>query len=466
MISVSSFKQFLVEEDREIFFTFGRMNPPTTGHEKLIDTVARKAQKNPYKIFLSQSQDPKSNPIPYLEKVKLSRKMFPKHGRSILSNEKVKNVFDAAVNLYGQGYRKVTMVVGSDRVTEFQTLLNKYNGKKARHGFYNFERIRVISAGERDPDADDVSGVSASKQRAAAKNNDFMKFSQGVPKSMSNKDAKSLFNAVRVGMGLKEATEFKAKCDFNPVSEIREQYIQGDLYEVGDRVVIKKTKQAGHIQRLGTNYVIIGLDEGNISRQWIDSIIKEGTMGDAPEWGTPEATRRAKQMTPGESVEEDNTRTPQDKDIAGRKGSQPSSYHRGLSKDTKVKRDRQFKKQAKMRDDDPKAYKPAPGDKTAKTKPSKYTKAFKSMYGEDAVKLAKDKISKEKEADKYKHDKMMDIARLKKARRINRQTTPESKNPVAKYARKFNKAAVHVDKKKASKKGYKKHKGKVENAEV
>ena len=241
MNSISSFKQFLVEEDREIFFTFGRMNPPTTGHEKLLDTISRKSQKNPYKIFLSQSQDPKSNPIPYIEKVKLSRKMFPKHGRNILSNKKVKNVFDAAVNLYDQGYRKVTMVVGSDRVTEFQTLLNKYNGTKARHGFYNFEKITVVSAGERDPDADDVSGISASKQRAHAKTNDFVKFSQGVPRSMSNKDAKSLFNAVRVGMGLKEATEFKTRCEFNPVSEIREKFVQGDLFEVGDRVIITKS---------------------------------------------------------------------------------------------------------------------------------------------------------------------------------------------------------------------------------
>jgi len=399
MNSISSFKQFLVEEDREIFFTFGRMNPPTTGHEKLLDTISRKSQKNPYKIFLSQSQDPKNNPISYLEKVKLSRKMFPKHGRNILSNKKVKNVFDAAVNLYDQGYRKVTMVVGSDRVTEFQTLLNKYNGTKARHGFYNFEKIKVVSAGERDPDADDVSGISASKQRAHAQNNDFVKFTQGVPRSMSNKDAKSLFNAVRVGMGLKEATEFKTKCEFNPVSEIREQFVQGELFEVGDRVVITKTSQSGHIQRLGTNYVIIGLDEGNISRQWIDAIVKEGTMGDAPEWGTPEATRKAKSMTPGETVEENE--------------------------------------------------------------PTNQTKSFKTMYDEDAVKVAKNKISKEKQSDKVKHDKLMDIARLKKARELNRKTVPEgSSNPVAKYARKFNKAATHTDKKKASKKGYVKHKGK------
>jgi hypothetical protein len=384
MNSISSFKQFLVEEDREIFFTFGRMNPPTTGHEKLLDTISRKSQKNPYKIFLSQSQDPKSNPIPYIEKVKLSRKMFPKHGRNILSNKKVKNVFDAAVNLYDQGYRKVTMVVGSDRVTEFQTLLNKYNGTKARHGFYNFEKITVVSAGERDPDADDVSGISASKQRAHAKTNDFVKFSQGVPRSMSNKDAKSLFNAVRVGMGLKEATEFKTRCEFNPVSEIREKFVQGDLFEVGDRVIITKSKQSGHIQRLGTNYVIIGLDEGNISRQWIDSVVKEGTMGTAPEWGTPEATRKAKSMTPGESVEVE----------------------------------------------------------------------------EDAVEIAKKKISKEKQADKSKHDKLLDIARLKRAREVNRRTVPEgSSNPVAKYASKFNKAAVHTDKKKSTKKGYLKHKG-------
>ena len=96
--------------------------------------------------------------------------------------------------------------------------MEKYNGQKARHGFYNFERINVVSAGERDPDAEGVEGMSASKQRANAQNNDFTTFSQGVPSNVSNKDAKKLFNDIRVGMGLKETTSFRNHVELEQVS--------------------------------------------------------------------------------------------------------------------------------------------------------------------------------------------------------------------------------------------------------
>lgn len=472
MINIPSFKQYLVEEEREIYFTFGRMNPPTVGHGKLITQLSTKAGRNPYKVFVSQSQDAKKNPLSYADKIKHVRKMFPKHARNVLLNRKVKSVFDAATNLYDQGYKKIVMVVGQDRVVEFETLLNKYNGVKGKHGFYNFERIRVVSAGQRDPDSEGVEGMSASKQREAARENDFVSFAQGLPKNLSNKDAKKLFNDVRIGMGLKEETQFKNHVELEPVSEIREKYIEGSLFEPGDRVVIKSSNEKGRIHRLGTNYVIISLDEGNISRQWIDGIVKEKTdrwYKDQPEWGTDASTKKAKKITPNEGVK-------QDPDIKDRKGTQPARYHSGLSKAQKISRDRQFKRQSKMSDSDPNAYKPAAGDKTTKTKPSKYTKSFKAMYGEDAVLRAKDKIDKEKKADKIKHDRMMDRARIQKARNINRTTVPEGQdkmngvkfnprdmmthNPVAKNAHKFNKAAVHTDKKKATKRGYIKHKGK------
>jgi len=462
--NIPSFKQYLVEEEREIFFTFGRMNPPTVGHGKLMDMLSSKAGRNPYKVFLAQGQDAKKNPLSYSDKIKHIRKMFPKHGRNVLLNKKVKTVFDALVNLYDQGFKRITMVVGEDRVTEFKILLEKYNGTKARHGFYNFERIRIISAGQRDPDSDGVEGMSASKQRANAKDNDFSSFSQGLPKSLSNKDAKKLFNDVRVGMGLKESVDFKQHVDLGQLSETREKYIAGELFEPGDRVVIKESNQSGYIYRLGANYVIVALDEGRVSRQWLDGIVLENTdkwYKDQPEWGTPASTKKAKKMTPGESTE-----VPQDKDISKRSGSQPSKYHKGLSKATKIARDRQFKKQAKMSDSDPASYKPAPGDKSAKTKPSKFTKAVKKMYGEGKqIDLAKDKISREKEADKIKHDSMLDRARSQDVRAKNKATNPTkeasepSKNPVAKYARKFNKATVQKDRKKADKRGYIKHKG-------
>ena len=125
---ISRFSQYLVEEEKVVYFTFGRMNPPTIGHGKLLDVLASKAGRSPYKIFLSQSQDPKKNPLSYTDKIKSIRKMFPKHARSIMISKNTKTAMDVLTNLYNQGFRKVVMIVGSDRVIEFETLLNNYNG--------------------------------------------------------------------------------------------------------------------------------------------------------------------------------------------------------------------------------------------------------------------------------------------------------------------------------------------------
>ena len=206
---INSFKSYLVEESKSVYFTFGRMNPPTIGHEKLMRSLSEKSGKNPYRVYLSQSQDKKKNPLSFTEKVKYARKMFPKHARQIMADRKIKNVFDVASKLYSEGYKNVSLVVGSDRLNEFKILLDKYNGKKGRHGFYNFEKINVISAGERDPDADGATGMSASKMRQAVEQKDFTKFSQGLPRNMSNTEAKKLYNSVRIGMGLKEHKIFQ-----------------------------------------------------------------------------------------------------------------------------------------------------------------------------------------------------------------------------------------------------------------
>ena len=341
-----SFKQYLVEEQREVFFTFGRMNPPTIGHGKVMDVLAKKSGKSDYKVYVSQSQNPKKDPLSYTDKVKHVRKMFPKHARQVMLDKDVKSVFDIAVKLYDQGYTKINMVVGADRIREFDVLLNKYNGTKARHGFYNFKKINIVSAGERDPDATGVEGMSASKQRENAAKNDFVTFAQGVPKGMSDKDTRKLFNDVRKGMGLKEEFEFKNHIELETVSETREQYVQGELFKVGDTVVIKESDEIGTVSVLGANYVIVETDNGKL-RKWLDAV---------------------------ELLEK------QDSDIKDRKGTQPARYHSGLKKSTKVARDAHFKKHGKKADDDDSAYKPAPGDATAKTKPSKYTKQFKDMY--------------------------------------------------------------------------------------
>lgn len=345
---IKGFADYITEATKECTFTFGRFNPPTTGHEKLLDSVAKVARGSKYFVFASQSNDAKKNPLDYKTKIKYMRKMYPKHARSVMLDTKMRTVFDILVKLYDQGFNKVNMVVGSDRVNEFEALLNKYNNVKGRHGFYNFEGgINIVSAGERDPDADDVSGMSASKMRAAAQANDFASFSQGLPKSF--KDGQALFNDVRKGMGLKESYDFREHIQLESVSETREAYVEGKLFNEGDIIVVKESDEVGEVIMLGSNYVLVEMADGKKLRKWLDDV---------------------------ELIEK------QDPDIKDREGSQPANYHKGLAKSTKVKRDAQFKKQAKMDDDDPEAYKPAPGDKEAETKPSKHTKKYNQMYGE------------------------------------------------------------------------------------
>jgi hypothetical protein len=201
------------------------------------------------------------------------RKMFPKHARSIINDKGVKTALDVLVKLYADGFTQVSMVVGSDRVNEFDALANKYNGVDARHGFYNFEGgVNIISAGERDPDSEGVSGMSASKMRAAAEGNDFELFKKGLPTSF--KDGQKLFNAVRSGMDLKESYTYRKHIQLESVSTIREDYINGDLFDVGDLVVVKESDEVGTVSHLGTNYVILKTTDGKSLRKWIDNVEK------------------------------------------------------------------------------------------------------------------------------------------------------------------------------------------------
>ena len=388
---IGSFKSFLVEEEKTLYVVWGRMNPPTIGHEKLLDALKDKAGTNPYRIYLTQTQDNKKNPIPFVQKVKFARKGFPQYARQIMLDRKLKSMFDMATAVYDEGFKKLVVVAGSDRVREFDVTLNKYNGKKGRHGFYNFQNISVVSAGQRDEESEGVDGVSGTKLRKMATDGDFGKFAQKMPKRLSNADSKAVFNAVRRGLGLKEQKEFKNPVQFEPVSEKREDYVKGNLYSVGDSVVIRDTGELCNISHLGSNYVIVE-SNGKQYRKWLEDV---------------------------EMIEK--TSTPQDPDIKDRKGSQPAGYYAGLKKSTKQKRAAHFAKHGKKDDDDNSAYKPAPGDKTAKTKPSVHTKRFKQMFGDD-VETAKKRIDREKAADKIKHDRMMDRARMQDVRKKNRET--------------------------------------------
>ena len=242
--------------------------------------------------------------------------------------------------------------------------------------------------------------------RAAAKDGDFSTFSQGLSKAASNADAKKIYNSVRSGMGLTEQKNFKNHVQLEPISEIRESYMDGKLFESGDEVVIKGLGIVGEIKHLGTNYVIVE-SKGEVYRKWLNDIEKVNP-NDEFEYEVHDFINEGRE----------------DPDIGDREGSQPAQYHKGLKKSTKKARDAQFKKQAKMDDDNPAAYKPAPGDATAKTKPSKHTKKFKQMFGEqDRVDIAKKRIARQKAAADKRHDRMMDRARLRDVKKKNRETS-------------------------------------------
>ena len=232
-MSLHSFKEHYLEEAaaETVTLNWGRFNPPTIGHEKLLDVSMSKGS-GVHRVYATQSQDNKKNPLDWKTKIKYMRKVFPKHARHILMDKRAKTIFDVLTIAHDDGFKNVELFVGQDRLKEFETLVNKYNGVKGRHGFYNFVNIKILSAGDRDPDADGAEGMSASKMRAAAADNDLVAFSRGLPPRY--RDAEGLMNDVRKGMGLKEETQFKNKIKLEPVSDMRESYMDGSLFNTGD----------------------------------------------------------------------------------------------------------------------------------------------------------------------------------------------------------------------------------------
>ena len=184
-------------------FTFGRFNPPTIGHEKLVNAVIAFNQREggTALIYGSHSQDSRKNPLTHTQKFEYLTKMFPGQKRIFQSKSRTKNIMEIATELSGK-HNKLIMIAGSDRVLEFKSLLNSYNGIKSKHGFYKYEEIEVISAGERDPDAEGASGMSASKMRHAATQGDFEAFIIGASDELTVKDKRNMMNDVRKGLKL------------------------------------------------------------------------------------------------------------------------------------------------------------------------------------------------------------------------------------------------------------------------
>ena len=361
----------LVEQKDNVVFTFGRFNPPTTGHEKLIQKVKSVAGSSPYRIYPSQSQNQKKDPLPFALKVAYMRKMFSRFAKNIVADKDSRTAIDIAVKLYDEGFKNLTMVVGSDRVKEFQRLLTTYNGVEGkRHGYYKFDSINVVSAGERDPDAEGVEGMSASKMRKAASDGDFDSFQQGLPSGF--KDDKKLYLDVRKYMGIREQKDMGEMTD---TESLRDLYLTGQIWNIDD--LVEANGVEGRIVRRGTNYIAFNDRDGKVHKAWLHEItINEIQKG----------LRRVKQ----------------DPDIKGDPGTEPAKYYKGVAKRKKPARDDHFEKGAKMDDDNPAAYTPAPGDKDKsgklkKTKPSKYTQKYKKMFGDDKNEDLKSVVTKVKQ---------------------------------------------------------------------
>jgi len=364
--------------------TFGRMNPPTVGHEKLVNAIIKKAisVKGTPLVYLSKTQDAKKNPLSYDDKIKFGQILF---GKRLVVKSNARTIIEVAKELQKKGYKDLVLVVGSDRVREFDTLLNKYNGKD-----YTFNSIEVVSAGERDPDSDGVDGMSASKMRALAADGNFDEFVKGIP-TRNDRIRLDLYSAVRDGLGINEQTNF-AVSQFlaervkdgkvDPLSAMGKQKLTGAEVAQYYKNNPKAKSAAGRDKnvKLGIELALDLAGNMNYAVKEIDKLKRN--LSKHPE--VQRALRSANESSNVDlyraaSIQE---RLQKEEDKESKQQKQQPGYYKGLGGSTKDKRQAHFNKKTKMDDDNPDAYDKAPGDAEAKTKPSKHSNKFKKMFGE------------------------------------------------------------------------------------
>lgn len=248
---------------------FGRFNPPTVGHQQLMDVAAQSAESDggDYLIYPSRSQDKKKNPLDPDTKISYMRQMFPAHSERIVNDNANITIFDVLKKAHNDGYTNVRIVGGSDRVKEFEKLSNNYNGQ-----LYAFDAIEVVSAGDIDPDAKGIEGMSSSRMRLAAAEGDFRKFREGLPPDMKRGAAQQLFDTVRASMGINEnwnTWEIAPKLD---QQTLRENYVSKKIFQIGELVENLNTGLVGKITRRGTNYLICVTESGMMFKSWISDV--------------------------------------------------------------------------------------------------------------------------------------------------------------------------------------------------
>lgn len=502
--------------EKTAVFAFGRMNPPTTGHEKLMHAVHREAQKHGAKghVVTSHSHDNNKNPLPQDKKIKYLQKVHP-HVHVHGSSKTHPTMLHQASEFHKQGHKHLVMVAGSDRVKDFHKTLHKYNGQKGPHGHYDFKSIKVVSSGARDPDSEGVSGMSGTKMRAHAKAGDHESFKKGLPKAL-HKHAGDIIKHINEGMeDINQA--FEELVEVLTVAGRRKKAIamrrnrlklkrakarmkykfatKAQLKRRARRAAVKAVKKriagkAGQNYKKASYGQKVAIDKRVATRKAIIGKIATRNMPKArkAEAGRLKAARSVKEqfeayitlLDEGKAMDDammaikksfnktanqqrridlekkrnadpqfrkfvqkkaERKRNPDPKvqaakrafrDFGGKNegandGAEQPKYHAGMSDSTKEKRVAQFKRQAKMADNNPAAYKPAPGDKTAKTKPSKYTKQYHDMYGEGVEMEMKeffnliDTFEEAVDPLKAKHDRQKMQLKIRHEREKSRQ---------------------------------------------
>ena len=250
---------------------FGRFNPPTVGHQKLMDKVAASSDDGDYMIIPSRSEDKKKNPFGADRKSQLMRQLYPDHAEKIVNDPGNRTIFDVMRKAHNDGYANIRIVGGGDRVKEYEKLSNKYNGST-----YQFDAIEVISAGDRDPDGEGVEGMSASKIRKAAKDNDFRTFKKGMPTGMDNETLVAIFSELQDAMGVTpkepavaEDWEIAPRLD---AQNLRENYIQDRVFNIGDTVIHDSTGMVAEIVRKGSNHIICVTEDNKMFKAWVKDL--------------------------------------------------------------------------------------------------------------------------------------------------------------------------------------------------
>lgn len=301
-----------------ISVTFGRFNPPTVGHEKLLNKVAQQAKSSggEYRIYPSRSEDPKKNPLDAGTKIGFMKQAYPDHANAIQNNEEMRTIFDVLTAIDSEGYSSVNLVVGGDRVSEFNSLAQKYNGD-----VYTFDEINVVSAGARDPDGEGVEGMSASKLRKAAAEDDFESFSKGMSKGLGKDGSEKLFNTLRQAMQVEEFGDDFAEASYylyeiapklDPKG-LREAYFNENLFEVGNLVENSNTGIVSKVVSRGSNYVISIDERDGIYRSWLKDLVEVNDLKyfnwkPAGEVGTDQLNNYVRKLTPGEFIRKLNKR--------------------------------------------------------------------------------------------------------------------------------------------------------------